>query len=67
MVGWCCPHHKTRMPQIKWLLKEGMDITYVGGDGVAMKLVHSGRAHVFVACGVPSGRIAVLAETPLRA
>ena len=50
----------------KWLLKNGMDITYVGGDGVAMKLVHTGCCHAFVACGVPAEQVAVLAATPLR-
>ena len=50
----------------KWLLKEGTDITYVGGDGVAAKLVHTGCCNAFVVCRVPAGRIAVLAATPFR-
>jgi len=50
----------------KWLLKNGMDITYVAGDGVAAKLVQTGRCYAFIVCGVPEERIAVLAETPLR-
>ena len=60
------PLKQLRAAASKWLLKDGMDITYVGGDGVAMKLVQTGCCHAFVACGVPAEQVAVLAATPLR-
>lgn len=60
------PLKQLRAAASKWLLKDGMDITYVGGDGVAAKLVHTGCCNAFVVCRVPAGRIAVLAATPFR-